>query len=142
MEVKQQFENIANAEKLNKRPPAKRQPKDRSKLCFEHECRLHSTLQKDQINLRQSCVTGSRQFCTKELAELRPITVNEMLVPNVHQGRYLMCRTISRAGCLVGISVIVEDLNGDCEEISLYNLTKKLDMNFDEMIPIGLFCFG
>jgi tetratricopeptide (TPR) repeat protein len=77
------------------------------------------------------------RFSEKELGELTPITLSEMLVATVHSGRYLACRTINMATCYRRISVVVEDLNDHVEELLLYNMVNKLHMNMDDMMPIG-----
>lgn len=42
-------------------------------------------------------------------------------MPQVHSGRYLVCRTITDPLAMVGTMAVVEDLNGDVETISMGN---------------------
>jgi tetratricopeptide (TPR) repeat protein len=135
---KKQLESVANSEKLNKKPPTKRPDKDRTSLCLAYEWRrMNKTREKDMFQTRTTFSTGNRHFCKKELGELKSITLNEMMVPKFHYGRYLLCRTINPATCMVGVTVAIEDLNGDVEELALYNLVKDFDMSLDDILPIG-----
>ncbi|KAH7728947.1 TPR domain protein [Aphelenchoides avenae] len=49
-----------------------------------------------------------------------------MQVPMVHRGSLLVCRVITKALVRVATAVIVEDLEGDVEELSLYNFRPNL----------------
>jgi tetratricopeptide (TPR) repeat protein len=130
-DLQQQLEQLQIAEKLNSNSPTTRQPRDRATLLFEHDFAVENN--KDFCYQTATYV----HFSKKDLADLTPITLSEMLVPNVHLGRYLVCRTINPAHCRLRIMVCVEDSNDDVEELYLYNLVKKFDMIMDDMMPIG-----
>lgn len=50
-----------------------------------------------------------------------------MELPKIHAGRYVVCRTVSEAYTFVGTSTLVEDLNGNVEQVSLYNFRPHFD---------------
>ncbi|CAE6500610.1 unnamed protein product [Rhizoctonia solani] len=60
-------------------------------------------------------------FVRTPLESLSPISVSEMLLNNVHQGKYLIVRAITRTVRLVAIQVAVEDLGGNVVDLALYN---------------------
>jgi tetratricopeptide (TPR) repeat protein len=112
------------------------QPKDRLDLLAQHNLSI-TLAQSDQYDDSYVNNTSFVHFSKKDLGELTPITLNEMLVTTVHSGRSLTCRTMNTATRHLRVSVVVEDSNDDVEELLLYNLVNKSDTNMDDMMPIG-----
>ena len=84
--------------------------------------------------------------CSYALVEsLKQIRLQEMMVPLIHAGRYLACRTVVKAQMSTPFPAlfqsIVEDLNGDVEQLFLFNFrSARLIENQDEVmswIPPG-----
>lgn len=48
----------------------------------------------------------------KQLSELKPILEREMTPEMVHEGRYLLCRTLVEAFVMTGCTTVCEDLDG------------------------------
>ncbi|KAH7731125.1 TPR domain protein [Aphelenchoides avenae] len=79
-------------------------------------------------------MTGDRHVCLKPVGDLKPITFDQMELPKIHTGRYVVCRTLTEAYTFVGTSTLVEDLNGNVEQVSLYNFRPYID---DGWLPVG-----
>lgn len=58
-----------------------------------------------------------------------------MEVPKIHLGKFLVCRTLSKGMATIGTTVLVEDLNGDVEELGLYNFRPALDRDGSWIAP-------
>ncbi|KAI1698325.1 SET domain-containing protein [Ditylenchus destructor] len=110
-------------------PPGPRDRRNREKTLqeFEHGKSKTKKVGHGEVPLRHTIVTGQRHCCVDPLERLKPIRLNEMLVPKVHKGRYLVCRTLAQAVAYVGTTVPVEDLEGEVELLSLYNF--RLDIS-------------
>ena len=65
----------------------------------------------------------SRPSIAPEMHTLRPITLKDVAkkVNYIHTDRVLFVTTIYQPYKVVGTSVLVEDSNGDCMMLSLYN---------------------
>uniref|UniRef100_A0A915EGQ0 Uncharacterized protein n=1 Tax=Ditylenchus dipsaci TaxID=166011 RepID=A0A915EGQ0_9BILA len=74
-----------------------------------------------QIRFAKTIVTGQCHSSTTPLNELKPMTLSQMKVPMVHTGRYLACRSVTEQYVIVATAVLIEDLNGEVEDLSLYN---------------------
>lgn len=58
-----------------------------------------------------------------------------MMANKVNYGRYLVCRTIADPLNLVAISTLVEDEQGNIEDLSIYNYPHENE--FRELFPKG-----
>lgn len=67
---------------------------------------------------------GTSFVCKTPFEELKPITLNEMKVPMVHRGRYLLCRSIVQPLASMNTDTLIQDLNG------IFNNTDKLPFVF------------
>uniref|UniRef100_A0A914QQ29 Tetratricopeptide repeat protein n=1 Tax=Panagrolaimus davidi TaxID=227884 RepID=A0A914QQ29_9BILA len=73
-------------------------------------------------------------FCKMPFEKLEPIKLCEMKVPMVHNGKFLVAKVIGKPFAVIGVNALIEDLNGDVEEIALYNFR----YNFDNLDWIGV----
>jgi tetratricopeptide (TPR) repeat protein len=64
---------------------------------------------------------GVRRSNNTSLKPRNRISINDMQIDNVHNGRFLLCRVIEKCYKLTALSTIVEDPEGDVERLSLYN---------------------
>ena len=78
---------------------------------------------------------GESHSCVLPLNKLTPIFMRQMEVPKIHLGKFLVCRTISKGKTTVGTTILVEDLNGDVEELGLYNFRPVLDRDGSWIAP-------
>jgi tetratricopeptide (TPR) repeat protein len=124
------------AEKLNNQKPQKAPKKDYFTLYFQ-SCQLVHNMSQSDGGSRTTIITGKRNYCKKNVDELKPMMLDDMMVPKVHFGRYLLCRTVTAPACLNAIYVVIQDENGDVEDLSLYNMTSNLKANLNEILPIG-----
>jgi len=71
--------------------------------------------------------------------DLKPITIDELVLNHVHKGRYLLCRSIAQPFKMTAISLIIEDRNGAVEKLSLYNYSHHSGICSDlsHLIPNG-----
>uniref|UniRef100_A0A915D840 SET domain-containing protein n=1 Tax=Ditylenchus dipsaci TaxID=166011 RepID=A0A915D840_9BILA len=83
---------------------------------------------------------GQSHSSVTPLKELQPITLRDMKVPMVHTGKYLACRIISEAYILVATAFLIEDLNGEVEDLSLYNFQLNIG-NSCSWLPPGTIMF-
>lgn len=60
-----------------------------------------------------------------------------MTLPNIHTGRYLLCRTISEPYIHIATSVLIEDVNEDVEELALYNFQIDLEEASPSWLSVG-----
>uniref|UniRef100_A0A914YRG0 SET domain-containing protein n=1 Tax=Panagrolaimus superbus TaxID=310955 RepID=A0A914YRG0_9BILA len=82
---------------------------------------------KGLISTRTTILSGDIHSCKRAFEELKPITLRDMKVPMVHEGRYLICQVIGQPYAIVGVNVLIQDINGDVEEVAIYNFRYKLD---------------
>jgi tetratricopeptide (TPR) repeat protein len=99
---------------------------------------LNVQKQGDASLMRQSVIATTKHCCKSiSLSDLKPIFLKDMMVPNVHCGRYLLCRTVAPSIIIIGVTAYVEDLNGDIEELSLYHFQQSLIDDPNTWLPSG-----
>jgi hypothetical protein len=91
-----------------------------------------------KINQKIYCFTGNR-YCSQisSFKDLKSISLKNMLIPFVHKGYYLKCRTIISSFQYIGIHILIEDTNGDIENLVLYNFQNNFIENPNDLIPEG-----
>ena len=77
----------------------------------------------NQINaFKQTYVTANKHSSKIEnLSKLKPIYINSLLVNKINYGQYLICRVIEVPYQILASTLLVEDENGDIEDVSIYN---------------------
>ena len=134
-QLEEMLKNAKEAEKRNKGKPYPRPEKERYlKLFLYNMPEVQSTSSSKDVALYTSFITGNTHSSKKALNELKPITLNQMMVPKLHENSYLLCRTVSKAKSMIGTMVLIEDTNGDIEELALYNFKRLDTQNF---LPFG-----
>jgi hypothetical protein len=133
-----QMKTAREAQKINTLlKPCPRPEKDRLSS-FLHYANIDEKEndEKDSFQICTSFITGTTHSSKKSLKDLKPINLNQMMIPKVHLDFYLVCRTISRGKTIVGTMVLIEDQNGDIEELSLYNF-RRMNESTENFLPIG-----
>ncbi|KAH7704430.1 TPR and SET domain containing protein, partial [Aphelenchoides avenae] len=122
-----QLQALKAAQERNKTKPQPRPQRNRKQTLKEWEAHLYMhKLQRASVRPNnpwssQDFVTSDRHWCKVPVAELKPITLRDMKVPKVHEGRYMLCRSIFEPTAFIGTTVYVEDMRGDVEQMSVYN---------------------
>ena len=147
--VRMEYENSVRTERLiSEKKPYKRPYKDYTSTMFQNMLTLKQTEQnqarsKEQtkgenaVDVRFNKITAPRHCSLKQVDELKPIVLEEMYVNKVHNGRYLLCRIVAKPFYLTGISMIVEDTNGEIENVTVYDYTTSYDIEPSDVFPIG-----
>ena len=132
-----QVETAKEAQKINLSSPRPRPQKDRLRTFLHYSNNGEKEkLEKDCVQMCTSFITGTTHSSKKSLEDLKPINLNQMMIPKLHLGFYLVCRTISKGKTIVGTMVLVEDQNGDIEELSLYNF-RRSNESTENFLPTG-----
>uniref|UniRef100_A0A914PSW9 Uncharacterized protein n=1 Tax=Panagrolaimus davidi TaxID=227884 RepID=A0A914PSW9_9BILA len=83
--------------------------------------------ERNMFSTNTTILSGDCHSCKTALEDLKPIKLCDMKVPKVHGGRYLMGQVVGMPFAIVGVNVLIQDLNGDVEELAIYNFRYKLD---------------
>ena len=76
----------------------------------------------DKVNVNQTFITAHKHSSLEQdINKLSPIYIKEMYVNKVNYGKFLICRTLMEGFKMVATAFLVEDENGDVEEVCLYN---------------------
>ncbi len=134
LQLEVQMNKLKISEDLNAQEPKKRPNKNELSLVLQFNDKIKTM---KETSFSQSYIIGNSHCSRKQLSELKPIRLRKMKVPHLHSGRYLLCRTTSQATCMVGIMVIVQDLDGNIEVLEMYNCINNLNMDLNEYIPEG-----
>lgn len=65
------------------------------------------------------------------LSELRPITINQLQLNEIHRGRYILLQTVEPSFKLTAFRSIVKDTSNEIERIALYNFTSSDSFHHD-----------
>lgn len=121
--------------------PYPRTAKDRKQRMFELFLRIkdrEEKSQKNRLEIMQTFVTANKHSSkVSNLADLKPIALNEMMVNKIHYGRYLLCRVCIKFYSSSAIATLVEDENGDVEDLSIYYYRRTFDEDPNEKLPVG-----
>jgi tetratricopeptide (TPR) repeat protein len=133
--------DIKLIERKNKLPFCSRPRRNRNdsmmKMNFEYNKLLFHKTESYQT-LKNTDISTTKHSCkTVSLSDLNPILLKDLLVPHVHHGKYLLCRTITYSFTIVGVLTLVEDLNDDVEELALYHFQKSLIDDPNTWLPPG-----
>jgi hypothetical protein len=132
---------IENAKKISEVKPFKRPKKDFIQTMLKYKFAMNQNNSADSGNyfqMRTNYVTSKQHSSLRQLAELKPITLKDMNVNQIHFGYYLECEVISEPFYISGMSLIVKDTNGEIENLSLYNFnTKNYQVNPSHLMPMG-----
>jgi tetratricopeptide (TPR) repeat protein len=90
-----------------------------------------------ESTILSTIITDKPHFSTANLADLTPITFARMLVPMVHRGHYILCRTATPAYVSLAVNVILEDTEGGICFTGLYNCAPMADIEPDEWLPLA-----
>uniref|UniRef100_A0A914Q0F3 SET domain-containing protein n=1 Tax=Panagrolaimus davidi TaxID=227884 RepID=A0A914Q0F3_9BILA len=115
------------AELLNQSKPVAWTPRNPFEEHMRWQMKLESFQATDFANVTRSTVLSSALSSKQQLIKLSPTTLKEMKVPKIHFGKYLICKVVDVPLPLIGISTLVEDLNGDVEEMIIYNFSYNIN---------------
>lgn len=62
---------------------------------------------------------GQSHTCKLPFDQLKSIKIEEMQVPNIHKGRYLIGRTIVEPFASISMQTLIEDLNGKRRDLQV-----------------------
>lgn len=134
-QIKLEIEAAKRSDEKNKKPATQRPKKNRLFTTTMWEARMSINKNNSMNSMLTTYTTGERNCCKKPLNELTPITLSEMMVPKVHIGRYLLCRTITTPFKIYGILTLIEDTKGDIEDLSLYNMQQAFSDDPNKILP-------
>lgn len=105
----------------------------------------HSRIKRAQFEqghfiLRTNYITAKRHSCTAaSLLELSEIRLQDMEVNKIHLGCYVTCRVIAEPFYSSGMHVLVQDGNGDVEQVVLYNyeVYEACSLEAKFILPVG-----
>ena len=105
-------------------PPNKLGRAYRAGILQQHQLMAAQMAAVQQSGLHSFTVSApplpTRQFA-RSSASTSPIRVRELRMQKVHNGRHLLCRSVSPVVRLSSISFVVEDVEGNALRLALYN---------------------
>ena len=94
--------------------------------------------EQSEFLLKTNYVTTDRNSCLIDMKFLRKLSLKEMMVNKMHYGHYLECKTIADPFYVSGMNLLIQDSNGDIENLVIYNYeTKSIDIDPKFLIPLG-----
>ncbi|CAF0780715.1 unnamed protein product [Brachionus calyciflorus] len=113
-----------------------------SKSFFEHDFRIrmfnnNSNKNKKTIELKQTYTCIKKHTSYKKWEDFKKITLKEMYVNKVHEGRYLEGKVAYEPFFITAIQSLIQDENGDLEVFSVYNLNRNYDEDPKLLLPLG-----
>uniref|UniRef100_A0A914PDR8 Uncharacterized protein n=1 Tax=Panagrolaimus davidi TaxID=227884 RepID=A0A914PDR8_9BILA len=135
-DMQQKIAQAGVIERLNHGPPKPRQNRNADKERMNWQMRaLQADTNRAKTFAEISFLSNESHCCRTSIEELKSIMLSEMKVPMIHTGRYLVCQCICKplpimgVGTSVngdkyftsGISMLIQDTNGDVEEVSIFN---------------------
>lgn len=138
--IQELIEKIANS------IPHQRPSKDNSlteKKFKEDYKKAKEKYEQTEFLLETNYATSDRNSCLIDINSrafnfLRKITLKDMMVNKMHYGHALECKTIADPFYVSGMNLLIQDSNGDIENLIVYNYeTKSIDIDPKFLIPIG-----
>lgn len=122
---------------ISQTKPYPRPSKDYLTTLTRHKyTKLHTSSSKNGgIKLNQ--VTAPKHCSVRRVDELTPLCLKDMMVNQVHKGKYLLCRIVGEPFYLTAISMLVEDEDGQIENVSVYNYTTSYDVDPCDVLPMN-----
>lgn len=128
-------------DKIKTTKPFKRPAKDNALT----EQKFKQTSQKENAKFDQNLyqlqtnyITAERHSCTTDLKCLKNIFLKDMKVNKIHRGCCIEFKTIANPFYISGMHLLVQDINGEYENLVLYNY-ESISLNVEPkvLIPIG-----
>jgi hypothetical protein len=135
-DMQQKIAQAGVTERLNHGPPKPRQNRNADEERMNWQMRaLQTDTNRAKDFAEISFLSNESHCCKTQFDELKPIMLNEMKVPMIHTGRYLVCQCICKPLPILGIgtsvngekyftsgiSMLIQDITGDVEEVSIFN---------------------
>lgn len=125
---------------ISQKKPYPRPSKNYAEVLQRHQyTKAHqeqmATKNKQQHGFKLNQVTAPKHCSIKKIDDLQPILLKDMLVNQVHHGSYLLCRTVGDPFYMTAMSILVEDENGEIENVSIYNYTTSYEISPYEFSP-------
>lgn len=80
-------------------------------------------------------INEPRYGCVRELNELEPIRLKDMLVNKRHIEKFLLCRVLPNPYLMPAMHFLVQDEDGEVEDLAIYNYLSKYDIDPDKVYP-------
>jgi hypothetical protein len=145
--LKKFFDNAVESDKLNRQKAFPRPKTVRSSMVAKYEQNakkmkgMYAETNSSNTHMmpRQTFITG-QSHCSKVVSfrDLKGIRLREMSVPNIHYGRYLLCRTVVPPVRIIGVTTLVEDIDGEVEDASFYNFFSSFNENANQIFWKGV----
>jgi len=141
LDLKQKLLLQENAKRINKIKPFDRPDKDHISTSFNYRTNCDSYKKeqnKNECSMRSSFISTKQHSSHKNLSDLKPISLKDMKVNKIHYGNYLDVKAIAEPFYIAGMNLLIEDKNGNIENLILYNYNLKshqIDPSY--LIPQG-----
>jgi hypothetical protein len=97
-----------------------------------------------KLQIPRSCLSwtyarmGPVTCSQKRMAQLEPISLDQMFSNKVHTDKFLICRTITQALFTTNMCVLVEDLAGGIEELTFHScFAYDFTLEPDSLLPLN-----
>ena len=80
-------------------------------------------------------VNEPRYGCVRQLNELEPIRLKDMLVNKRHIGKFLLCRVLPNPYLMPAMHFLVQDEDGEVEDLAIYNYLSRYEIDADKVYP-------
>jgi hypothetical protein len=141
LDLKQKLLLQENAKRINNIKPYERPDKDHISTLFNYRTQYESNKKEQNKNgcsIRSSFISTKQHSSHKELCDLKPINLKDMKVNKIHYGYYLKCKTIVEPFYIAGMNLLIEDKNGNIENLILYNYSlRSYQIDPNNLIPQG-----
>lgn len=136
-EIKMRIASIKSKETtklIAKTKPYPRKPKEFLSTMTQFQ-RFKFTYLNQKMNMKMNWQTAPRHCSLRQLDELEPIRLKDMLVNQRHIGKYLVCRVVAEPFFMAALTSLVEDEDGDVELLHMYNATPTYDIDPNDLLP-------
>lgn len=102
---------------------------------YSHQMRESQNKQYFEMKLKQ--IIHSKHSSLKNLEELKPIVLKEMMVNKIHYGRYIVLKTVLDPFYQTCMTLLAEDREGDIEIVTLYDFSRSFSIPTNQLLPPG-----
>uniref|UniRef100_A0A914Z667 SET domain-containing protein n=1 Tax=Panagrolaimus superbus TaxID=310955 RepID=A0A914Z667_9BILA len=139
-----EMKKFGEINRLNESEPESRPHRNPDEEILSWQLQTVKYEKNDITKTKTLFLSENSHFCSKSFEELEPINLCDMKVPMIHEGKYLVCQVKGKPYSVIGLATpspyfgvhtLIEDLNGDIEELAMYNFRHKVDdVNW---LPLG-----
>ena len=129
----QNAENFAKTAKTYPRPS-----KEFNATLLKHknaESKLKTKEKSASEEIKLNNVASTKHSSLKKLSDLDPILLRDMHLNKIHEGKYLLCRTIETPFYLTSLTTLIQDGTEDIENLCLYNFCRDYNIEPACILP-------